>query len=100
MTWGEALRHTITLSADTSSHVGAAINGLQFPASREYLALQLLNANFVARYTQKRAKFRGLPDPFEAPPKRFGTPMSKADMVAALASHRAQPATPQKASVI
>ncbi|MDP9183850.1 MAG: hypothetical protein M3P04_13880 [Actinomycetota bacterium] len=101
MTWGEALRHTITLSADPSSHVGAAVNGMQFPASREYLALLRLNDNFVARYTQKRAKFTSLPDPFEVAPKRHtGTPMSKAALDAVLASHRAQPAVEQEATIV
>ena len=101
MTFGEAIRHTITLSADPSSHVGAAVNGMHFPASREYLALHRLNANFVARYTEKRAKFGSVPDPFEVLAKRYsGTPMSKADLDAVLASHRAQPATEQAATVL
>lgn len=100
MTWGEAIRLTVALAADPSSHVGAAVNGMQFPATREYLALQRLNANYVARYAQKRPKFSSLPDPFEKPPQKYGTPMSKADMVAALAAHRAMPAIEQKATVI
>ncbi len=100
MTWGEAIRHTVTLSADPSSYVGAAVNGLQFPATREYLALQRLNANFMARYTERRARFTGLPDPFERPPRKFGTPMGKAALVAVLEAHRALPATAQEATII
>ena len=100
MTWGEAVRLTVSLAADPSSHVGAALNGMQFPASREYLALRMLNANLVARHTQKRPKFHSLPDPFEKPPVKYGTPMSKAEYAAAVAAHRAQPAARSKATII
>lgn len=100
MTWGEALRHTITLSADPSSHIGAAVNGLAFPATREYLALRTLNANFVARYTEKRARFRSVPDPFETPPPRYGTPMSKDSLRAVLDAQRALPPVEQTGLIL
>lgn len=101
MSLGEAVRLTVVLAADPSSHVGAAVNGMQFPASRDYLAMQRLNANFVARYTQKRPKFLGLADPFVVPPRRYvGTPMDKDRLRATLAAHRALPAVEQEASVI
>jgi len=100
MTWGEALRHTITLSADPSSQVCVSINGLAFAASREYLALLTLNANYVARHTEKRARFRMAPDPFEAPPKRYGSPMSKAALRLVLDAQRALPSVEQAAQII
>lgn len=101
MSWGEAIRLTIVLSGDPSSHFGAAINGMHFPVSRDYLALQRLNANFMARYTEKRAKFLGLQDPFELAPRRFrGTPMSKAQLRTTIARHRASAAAVQDSTII
>lgn len=101
MSWGEAVRLTVVLASDPSSHVGAAVNRMQFPASRDYLAIQRLNANFVARHTQKRARFTDLPDPFVVPPRRYvGTPMDKDRLRAALAAHYAMPAREQEATVI
>lgn len=39
MTWGEAIRLTQQLNSDTSSMVAAALNGWDYPVSREALAL-------------------------------------------------------------
>jgi hypothetical protein len=39
MSYGEAWRLTLQLMADPTSHVAAAVQGWEFPASWEYLAL-------------------------------------------------------------
>ena len=101
MTYGEAIRHVVTLAADPSTQIGAKVNGLNFPASREYLALLTVNANIVAKATERRARLRTLPDPFEELPQRYGTPMSRAALQAVLAEHRAHPPTdPDEGRVI
>lgn len=42
MTWGEALRLTKALAVDSSSHVGAALAGWDYPATPEALAVMNL----------------------------------------------------------
>ena len=68
--WGEAWRLFVILGGDPSSHVGAALAGWQYPATREELALGTLIDRF------QRANFKkapAYPRPWDEPPKRHGT---------------------------
>ena len=71
MSWGEAWRLFLILGGDPSSHVAAALNGWQHPASRESLALfDLFDATVRANF---RGKPRPYPRPWDQPPTRHGT---------------------------
>lgn len=69
MPWGEADRLTRILAKDTSSQVGAALAGWQYPASRQALAIfDLYDATAGAHF--KRPK--KYPRPWDPAPKRLG----------------------------
>ena len=100
MTFGEAWLLTLELVRDPSSHVAAAVGGLTFPVSQEWLAIKVLVDNYVASKTQKRAKLQTLHDPTAAPPRRWGSPMSKDALRAVLDEQRSMPATDSPAETI
>ena len=60
MPWGEACRLTGELARDTASHVCAALNGWEFPATREALVLMDLYDAYAA------VKFKR-PQPYPRP---------------------------------
>lgn len=88
MSWGEALRLTRILSAETDSQVGAAIAGWSHPASRLDLTLR----DLYDLQHQSKAKKRPKPYPRPWPDKtsrRFGrTRMTVAELRAVLDAHR------------
>lgn len=88
MTYGEAWRLFLLLSADPSSHVAAAMNGWSFPASREALAL------FDLFDLQHASKAKRRPAPYQRPwvaneRKRRGRGMPLEELKAVLAATRA-----------
>lgn len=100
MSFGEAWMLTLELVRDPSSHVAASVNGMQFPVTREWLAVRAMVDNFVAVKTQKRPRLSLLPDPFAAPPKKWGTPMAREDLRTILDAQRALPAVDSPAEII
>lgn len=64
MSWGEAWRLTQQLALDTSSHVAAAVNGWEYPASRVHLVLADLYDTFVSANTKKGRKAKPYPRPW------------------------------------
>lgn len=65
MTWGEALRLIKVLRADTTSQFAAAMEGWDFPASRELLAtLDLFDLTVMANSDSKKGK----PEPHSGRP--------------------------------
>lgn len=77
MRWGEALRLTAILATDTSSHVAAALNGWERPASMHELALlDLYDLTHMAAWSQGGGKGKR-PKPYPRPwPDRSKTVMT------------------------
>lgn len=55
MSWGEAIRLATQLASDPSSHVSAAMGGLEYPVERVDVTLRNLY-DLVARLANKRSK--------------------------------------------
>lgn len=69
MSWGEARRLTERLAKDTSSEVGAALAGWQYPASRQALAIfDLYDATANAHFKKPKR----YPRPWDPAPKKYG----------------------------
>lgn len=89
MTWGEAIRLTTILSADPSSHVGAALAGWDHPASRE--ALILMDLYDLQHQSKAKRRPKPYPRPFPDRHKRtFGrTRLTREGLRRILDEHRA-----------
>lgn len=69
MGWGEAFRLTQVLIADTSSQVGAAVRGWQYPMERSDVVLR----DLFDKYTQSHFKRPpAYPRPWDPQPKKMG----------------------------
>ena len=91
MSYREALALTIELANDPTSHVGAAVRGWMFPASREFLAAKVNADNYVAIRTSKRPTLERMLAPWDKPTRRYGTAsMSMDELRAVLDRHRAR----------
>jgi hypothetical protein len=97
MSWAEAIRHTITLARDPSSHVCASLEGWDYPVSREWLVLKAIHDKFVASKFKK--PWPVLPAPWDEKAPRWGTPLTKERLDAILSRHRALPASVQEAEI-
>lgn len=65
MTWGEAWRLTVELLPDPSSHVGAAVLGLEYPVSREWMVLVAIRDAHARVHFKDPAAY---PTPWKAQP--------------------------------
>lgn len=84
MTWGEAVRLTRILSADTSSQVCAATNDLEYPLSRE--AVVLADLYDLQHASKSKRKPKPYPRPWHGRTKRTkpDVHLSQADIIRAL----------------
>lgn len=88
MSWGEAVRLTVQLARDPSSHIAAALGDLSAPTSRE--ALVLMDLFDLQHASKAKHRPKPYPRPWDKPPRTFGrgTSMSPEELSAVLAAHR------------
>lgn len=77
---------TTALAADPSSHVGAALQGWQYPVSQEWLLLRRLTDSYLEAHTKR--PHPTVPTPWDPRPKQMGTPVSREEFHALVARHR------------